>query len=170
MEGRSFRIIVFPLVWSVCLGDSGGMGVSAGNGRISSEGLTVETGLAAVDSTPPPDSSQVVPTVAAPTEEETAVIEESESQEEPVLSQPPVTEEARVDSAALKRAAKLAKIVENMPAEDAAQMLEALNDDMVINVLLRLKQRQAAKIMAALPASRAADISRLILEPIAQQQ
>ena len=136
----------------------------------SSEELTMEPGMAAVDSTPPPDSSQVVPTVAAPTEEETAVIEESESQEEPVLSQPPVTEEARVDSAALKRAAKLAKIVENMPAEDAAQMLEALSDDMIINVLLRLKQRQAAKIMAALPASRAADISRLILEPIAQQQ
>lgn len=136
----------------------------------SVEGMVVEPGIAAVDSMPQMDSLQVAPTEAASTEEATASLDEVEPQEEPALSPPPAVEEARVDSAALKRSAKLAKIVENMPAEDAAQMLEALSDEMVINVLLRLKQRQAAKIMAALPASRAADISRLILEPIAQQQ
>jgi len=136
----------------------------------SMETLAMEPSVAAVDSTPQPDSSQIVPTEATVTEEVTASLDESVPEEEAALSQPPVAEEAKVDSAAMKRAAKLAKIVENMPAEDAAQMLEALNDEMVIDVLLRLKQRQAAKIMAALPASRAAEISRLILDPLAQQQ
>jgi flagellar motility protein MotE (MotC chaperone) len=130
----------------------------------------VEAGIAAADSTPQLDSLQMVPIETASTGEAAASLEEAEPEEETALVQPPPVTEARVDSAALKRSAKLAKIVENMPAEDAAQMLEALSNEMVIDVLLRLKQRQAAKIMAALPASRAADISRLILEPIAQQQ
>ena len=136
----------------------------------SEEGIMVEPGMAAADSMLQPGELQMEPTDAALAGEAGSAFDETEAGEETALSQPPVAEEARVDSAALKRSAKLAKIVENMPAEDAAQMLEALSDEMVINVLLRLKQRQAAKIMAALPSSRAADISRIILEPIAQQQ
>ena len=136
----------------------------------SEDEMIAEPGVAVVDSTPQPDSPQAAPGEEALMEEAAAAFDETAPEEETALSQPPVIEEARVDSAALKRSAKLAKIVENMPAEDAAQMLEALSDEMIINVLLRLKQRQAAKIMAALPSSRAADISRIILEPLAQQQ
>ncbi|MCX6640547.1 MAG: hypothetical protein NTW14_08720 [bacterium] len=73
------------------------------------------------------------------------------------------------DSLALKKTAKLAKIVENMPAEEAAKMLLPLGDDMVIDILMRLKQRQAAQIMAALPATRSSRISETILKPIVQR-
>ncbi len=77
--------------------------------------------------------------------------------------------EAPPDSAQVKRAAKLAKIIENMEPEDAAKMLEGLDDDMVIYILLRLKQRQAAQIMAQLPPSRACDLGKSIMEPVVQR-
>jgi flagellar motility protein MotE (MotC chaperone) len=72
------------------------------------------------------------------------------------------------DSAEVKRSIKLAKIVEAMQPTDAAKMLEPLPDNMVTYILLRLKQRQAAQIMAALPANRSAGISRAIMEPLMQ--
>lgn len=74
----------------------------------------------------------------------------------------------KIDSANYNQAVKLAKIVENMPAEEAAKMMEALSDAMVINILMQLKQRQAAKIMAAFSASRSARLSEVILKPVVQ--
>lgn len=74
----------------------------------------------------------------------------------------------KIDSVNYKQAVKLAKIVENMPAEEAAKMMEALSDAMVINILMQLKQRQAAKIMAAFSASRSARLSEAILKPVVQ--
>jgi hypothetical protein len=127
-----------------------------------------EPGMALSDTTQPKDS------VSTPTAElAAAVIDQAVEEETPAdtVQPPPILpQEASIDSAALKRSVKLAKIVENMPAADAAEMLEPLSDAMVIDVLLRLKQRQAAKIMAEIPASRAAAISRVILEPIVQNQ
>lgn len=73
------------------------------------------------------------------------------------------------DSANLKRSVKLAKIVENMPPEEAAKMLEPLSDAMVIDILMRLKQRQAAKIMASFSASRSARLSEAILKPLVKR-
>jgi flagellar motility protein MotE (MotC chaperone) len=78
------------------------------------------------------------------------------------------TKMVAVDSVNYKQATKLAKIVENMPAEEAAKMMEALSDAMVINILMQLKQRQAAKIMAAFSASRSARLSEAILKPVVQ--
>ncbi len=78
-------------------------------------------------------------------------------------------QETLPDSADLKKPVKLAKIVESMPADDAAKMLEPLADDIVIDILLRIKQRQAAKIMAALPSARAARLSDRIMQPIVQR-
>jgi hypothetical protein len=72
------------------------------------------------------------------------------------------------DSAEVKRSIKLAKIVEAMQPTDAAKMLEPLPDNMITYILLRLKQRQAAQIMAALPSNRSAGISRAIMEPLMQ--
>ncbi len=72
----------------------------------------------------------------------------------------------REDSANLKRTAKLAKIVENMPPKEAAEMLAPLSDEMILDVLLRLKQRQAAKIMAEFSAKRSAKLSEVILKPL----
>lgn len=76
------------------------------------------------------------------------------------------SQQVQVDSARYRQSLKLAKIVESMPAEDAAKMLESLSDEMVIDILMRLKQRQAAKIMAEFSASRSAKLSEVILKPV----
>jgi flagellar motility protein MotE (MotC chaperone) len=75
---------------------------------------------------------------------------------------------AQEDSANLKRTAKLAKIVESMPPKEAAEMLEPLSDEMILDILLRLKQRQAAKIMAEFSTKRSAKLSEVILKPLVQ--
>jgi hypothetical protein len=77
-------------------------------------------------------------------------------------------QEAEEDSSNLKKSIKLAKIVGNMPPKEAARMLEPLEDLMVLDVLMRLKQRQAAKIMAEFSAQRAARLSEVILKPLVQ--
>jgi len=75
-------------------------------------------------------------------------------------------QDASEDSTHQKRAVKLAKIVGNMPAAEAAKMLAPLDDAMVLNILLQLKQRQAAKIMAEFSATRSARLSEAILKPL----
>jgi len=73
---------------------------------------------------------------------------------------------AEEDSTNLRRSVKLAKIIESMPPKEAAKMLEPLEDLMVLDILMRLKQRQAAKIMAEFSAKRSARLSEVILKPL----
>jgi len=54
----------------------------------------------------------------------------------------------------------MAKILESMPAENAARILKDLSDREVKELLLAVKKRQAAKILAALEPDRAARIMR----------
>ena len=75
-------------------------------------------------------------------------------------------QDAIEDSTSHKKAAKLAKIVGNMPAVEAAKMLAPLDDAMVLSILMQLKQRQAAKIMAEFSATRSARLSEAILKPL----
>ncbi len=106
----------------------------------------------------------------AETQAKDSLLQATRAELEQAKVEPPKEQETKIDSADLKRSAKLAKIVENMAPTDAAKMLEPLNDEMIIYILLRLKQRQAAQVMAALPASRAANLSRAIMEPVMQKQ
>lgn len=55
---------------------------------------------------------------------------------------------------------KLAKVYNAMKPADAAQIMKNLNDELVIEILRRVKQRQAAKILSQLPPARAARISQ----------
>ena len=57
---------------------------------------------------------------------------------------------------------KLAKIYGAMRPEDAAPILEKLDDDEIIGILLNMKQRQAAKVLTKLDQSVAARISKRI--------
>jgi hypothetical protein len=54
----------------------------------------------------------------------------------------------------------IAKILESMQAENAARILKDLSDSEVKELLLVVKKRQAAKILAQLPPERAARIIR----------
>lgn len=58
---------------------------------------------------------------------------------------------------------RLAKIYESMPPEEAAARIEKLDDDTATTLILAIKPRQAAKILANLNPEKAAVISKRIV-------
>ncbi len=68
----------------------------------------------------------------------------------------------RVEEQKLKSLKKLAKVYEAMPAKDAASILSGMDVDIVLEVVRNMKERPAAKILAALDPARAAAISNLL--------
>jgi flagellar motility protein MotE (MotC chaperone) len=60
----------------------------------------------------------------------------------------------------LANAKKVAKIYENMGAEEAATILSGLRTDEVVAIIASMKQRQAAKILAAMEPGKAVTISQ----------
>ena len=54
------------------------------------------------------------------------------------------------------------KMYENMPPEDAAEVLENMADSTVAQVLLQVRARQAARIMESMDKIKAAEVSRLL--------
>ena len=69
---------------------------------------------------------------------------------------------AEKDSMASKRVSQLAKVYEAMRPEEVAPILEALDEATAIRILMKIKQRQAGKILGALTLERAATFSRKI--------
>jgi flagellar motility protein MotE (MotC chaperone) len=57
---------------------------------------------------------------------------------------------------------KLAKMYEAMPAQEAAQILSGMDVGIVLDVLRYMKERPAAKVMAALDPARAAVLSSMM--------
>ncbi len=70
----------------------------------------------------------------------------------------------QVEAHKLKSLKKLAKVYEAMPAKDAASILSGMDVDIVLEVVRNMKERPAAKILAALDPARAAAISNLLSE------
>ena len=68
----------------------------------------------------------------------------------------------QVEEAQLKSVKKLAKMYEAMPAKEAASILSGMDLEIVLGVLRQMKDRQAAKVMAALDPSRAAALSGMM--------
>lgn len=68
----------------------------------------------------------------------------------------------RVEEQKLKSLKKLSKVYEAMPAKDAASILSGMDVDIVLEVVRNMKERPAAKILAALDPARAAAISNLL--------
>jgi flagellar motility protein MotE (MotC chaperone) len=86
---------------------------------------------------------------------------EAEAEAEKTAPEPPASEEPRVAS---EEMLKLIKMYENMPPEDAAEVLENLDDPMVAQMLLQMRNRQAARIMESMDRIKAAEVSRLLSE------
>ena len=61
------------------------------------------------------------------------------------------------------RLAKLVKMYEGMPPEEAASILQSLPNPVVAQLLLRMRSRQATRIMGSLSADKAAEISKLLM-------
>jgi|GEM_PF-6206311 len=61
-----------------------------------------------------------------------------------------------------KRVARLVRIVDKMKPADAASIFSKLDDEFVLQILMRMKERNAAKVLTEMPASRAAKLSSMI--------
>lgn len=70
---------------------------------------------------------------------------------------------AELTRAQEERYQKLAKIYEQMPPEEAATRIEKLDDETAVNLILAIKPRQAAKILANVNPEKAAILSKLLL-------
>ena len=68
----------------------------------------------------------------------------------------------QADSVDQEHAKRLSKIVESMKPADAAAVMNRLNNRTNAELLLSMKQRQAAKILAAMPKDRAAEVARYL--------
>ena len=67
-----------------------------------------------------------------------------------------------MEEAQAKSTKKLAKMYEAMPAKEAASILSGMDMEIVLGVLKQMKERPAAKVMAALDPARAAALSSLM--------
>jgi len=67
-----------------------------------------------------------------------------------------------MEAAQAKSTKKLAKMYEAMPAKEAASILSGMDMEIVLGVLKQMKERPAAKVMAALDPARAAMLSSLM--------
>lgn len=70
---------------------------------------------------------------------------------------------AQLEKARSENYQRLAKIYESMPPEEAAARLEKLDDDTATTLILAIKPRQAAKILANVNPEKAAIISKRIV-------
>lgn len=68
----------------------------------------------------------------------------------------------QADSLDQANAARLSKIVEQMKPADAAAIMNRLGDKANAELLLKMKQRQAARILAAMPRERAAEVAKYL--------
>jgi flagellar motility protein MotE (MotC chaperone) len=71
-----------------------------------------------------------------------------------------------LDDLDASRISRLAKIFESMKADAAAPVIAQLSDDVTVSILMKMKERPAAKILSEMPVSRAAAISRLISQKV----
>ncbi|MBJ94594.1 MAG: hypothetical protein CMP23_08980 [Rickettsiales bacterium] len=58
-------------------------------------------------------------------------------------------------SALKQRVAKLARMVDQMKAKDAAELLAGIDDGVALQVLQKIKPKQAGKVLGAMPAEKA---------------
>lgn len=61
-----------------------------------------------------------------------------------------------------QRVARLVRIVDKMKAAEAASIFAKLDDEFVLQLLMRMKERNAAKVLSEMPASRAAKLTAMI--------
>jgi len=61
-----------------------------------------------------------------------------------------------------RRVARLVRIVDKMKAAEAASIFANLDDEFVLQLLMRMKERNAAKVLSEMPASRAARLTSMI--------
>ena len=67
-------------------------------------------------------------------------------------------------SALKQRVAKLSRMVDQMKAKDAAELLSGIDEGVALQVLQKLKPKQAGKVLGAMPGSKAQDLADKLAE------
>jgi flagellar motility protein MotE (MotC chaperone) len=101
-------------------------------------------------------------TIAQDAPEEMAQAEQAAQAEEPIPDDPVVeiaSPAASADTSSFQLT-KLAKLLESMKPADAAAIASELESDVIVAIVLRMKDRSAAKLMAALPVEIAQDVAQ----------
>ena len=71
---------------------------------------------------------------------------------------------AKVDEQRNKRIAKLVKIYQGMQAQEVVKLLDNLDEEIMLNVLYRMKAKNQSQILAQMEPARAAGISKKLIE------
>jgi len=126
-------------------------------------GDTVQTAQAV----PPPSSTpadetpapQPAPTDMSPVATENVGNEAVQPVEEVTLAEEEDTASVAAQEEEARQLAKLAKLLETMKPDEAADIAAQLTTDQIIAVVMRMKDRTAGKLLAALPPETAARVA-----------
>lgn len=119
--------------------------------------VLIEDSLLSIDITVPgpggPAGTQQTAGVLPDTIEDTSLVAESYI---------PTAEDSARMNEQRKKVARLVRIVDKMKPVEAAKIFANLDDEFVMQILLRMKERNAAKVLTEMPASRAARLTSKI--------
>lgn len=123
---------------------------------------------------PAPDSTYEVENQAAestslqqPVEDNTAaLLTDNTAEAQQTALQPEITEPSLAPDP--KELAKLAKLLEGMKPAEAAAIASRLSTDEIVALVMKMKDRKAAKMMAELPVSTAALVAQRMSELVGQ--
>ena len=74
------------------------------------------------------------------------------------------------DAAERKRVSKLARLYNEMKPEDAASILDALDDDTAIAILQRMDEGQASQVLAKFDADKSARITKIMYSGVTKKR
>ena len=117
--------------------------------------VTVEDSLLIVPALGGPSGTQQAALALPGTTEDTTLVAERYI--------PTAEDSARMEEQR-KKVARLVRIVDKMKPVEAAKIFANLDDEFVMQILIRMKERNAAKILTEMPASRAARLTSKIGE------
>ena len=108
---------------------------------------------------PEPEATQPAATEETQVPVETALLkpEEEKVDENPVDSTETVVTAALAGDA--QEMAKLAKLLESMKPDEAADIVSHLSTDQIVTLVMKMKDRAAGKMLAALPIEQAARVA-----------
>lgn len=103
-------------------------------------------------------------------------IEDVKPAADPKTSKPVVLTKAEIekqmkakDAAERKRVSKLARLYNEMKPEDAASILDALDDDTAIAILQRMDEGQASQVLAKFDADKSARITKIMYSGVTKK-
>ena len=100
-----------------------------------------------------------------PLEDVKPKIEEKKQSKKLTLTKKEIEEQMKErESAEKKRVSKLARLYNGMKPKDAAEAMDALDDDLAVTILQRMEEGTAAKVLSEFEPAKAARLTQIIYE------